>query len=295
MLGGHCVKAWSSTQGAVALSSAEAEFYAMVDAVIRAKWMATVAKEMGMWEVQPSMILDTDSSAAKSFVARRGLGRMRHLEIRDLWLQQEVIKGNIEVRKIPGEDNPADLMTKFLRVEEIRERTRGMGIELRGGNKAGREKKRPGGTGASQEFADDEEGTHNGSDMDKAEGELKKLKRMICAIREEIKEYTEVIKRDGVKDKKKKKTETSEWDEFMEIGAVEVEEIKEFVEVIEGDGTKDEDEEQKMERKMEELIEGKMEQKTEEMKKVQGMMELTGEEKIEEKIEVGQKKKQKVE
>ena len=87
MPGDHCIKAWSSTQGAVALSSAEAEFYAMVDAVIKAKWMATVARELGMGKLNPNLVLDTDSSAAKSFVARRGLGRMRHIEVRDLWLQ----------------------------------------------------------------------------------------------------------------------------------------------------------------------------------------------------------------
>ena len=41
-------KAWSSTQGAVALSSAEAEFYAMIDGAQKGKWMRTVAKEMGV-------------------------------------------------------------------------------------------------------------------------------------------------------------------------------------------------------------------------------------------------------
>ena len=34
--------------------------------------------------------LGTDSSAAKSFMCRTGLGKMRHLEIRDLWLQKEI-------------------------------------------------------------------------------------------------------------------------------------------------------------------------------------------------------------
>ena len=58
--------------------------------------------------------LGTDSSAAKSFVCRRGLGRMRHLQVRDLWLQKEVREGNVVVRKIPGDQNPADLMTKYL-------------------------------------------------------------------------------------------------------------------------------------------------------------------------------------
>ena len=60
------------------------------------------------------LVLGTDSSVAKSFVSRRGLGKMRHLEVRDLWLQEEVLKGCVKVEKIPGESNPADLMTKFL-------------------------------------------------------------------------------------------------------------------------------------------------------------------------------------
>ena len=81
MLGQHCIKTWSSTQGAVALSSAEAEFYAMVDGVLRAKWVATVAQEMGFTSVGGRQVLGTDSSAAKSFVSRRGLGRMRHVEV----------------------------------------------------------------------------------------------------------------------------------------------------------------------------------------------------------------------
>ena len=119
MLGGHCIKTWSSTQGPVALSSAEAEFYAMVDAVLKAKWMAVVAKELGFKAMEGKLVLGTDSSAAKSFVSRRGLGRMRHIEVRDLWLQKEVMKGLVKVVKIPGDDNPADLMTKYLDLKSI--------------------------------------------------------------------------------------------------------------------------------------------------------------------------------
>ena len=101
----------------------------MIDAVIRAKWVASVARELGMGGLKPNLVLDTDSSAAKSFVARRGLGRMRHIEVRDLWLQQEVAKGLVEVRKIPGHTNPADLMTKYLHVDEIRQRLGVWGLE----------------------------------------------------------------------------------------------------------------------------------------------------------------------
>ena len=128
MLGEHCIKTWSSTQGAVALSSAEAEFYAMVEAVTRAKGLASLAKELGFEEIGNVIHLGTDSSAAKSFVCRRGLGKMKHLEIRDLWLQKEVYEGRLIVHKIKGEENPADLMTKILSVREINTRLLGMNI-----------------------------------------------------------------------------------------------------------------------------------------------------------------------
>ena len=119
MFGNHCWKAWSSTQGAVALSSAEAEFYAMVEGAQRGKWAVTVATELGIQLGGGGLVLKTDSEAAKSFVSRRGLGRMRHIEVRELWLQEEVRSGKVVVRKVEGSKNPADLMTKFLRRVEV--------------------------------------------------------------------------------------------------------------------------------------------------------------------------------
>ena len=129
MTGKHCVKTWSSTQGAVPLSSAEAEFYAMTEAVIRAKGVINVMIELG-FEVKTDLQLHTDSSAAKSFVSRKGLGKMKHLEIRDLWLQREVALGRVVVNKVDGTKNPADLMTKYLRKEEIESRLERMGLRI---------------------------------------------------------------------------------------------------------------------------------------------------------------------
>ena len=42
LLGSHCLRSWSSTQSAIALSSAEAEFYALVDAVLRVECVSRV-------------------------------------------------------------------------------------------------------------------------------------------------------------------------------------------------------------------------------------------------------------
>ena len=130
MLGGHCFKTWSATQGAYALSSAEAELYGMVEGATRSKGLVSLARELGFGGLSLSFELGTDSSAAKSFVNRRGLGKMRHLQVRDLWLQKEVRQGGIVIHKVPGVSNPADLMTKILNIKEVEERLEGMNLKI---------------------------------------------------------------------------------------------------------------------------------------------------------------------
>jgi hypothetical protein len=106
---------------AYALSSAEAELYTMVEGLMWAKGLTMLVRELGMGEIADVVKIGTDSSAAKSFVSRRGLGKMRHIQIRDLWPQKEVAEGRVEVSKVRGEENPADLLTKVLTDKEIGE------------------------------------------------------------------------------------------------------------------------------------------------------------------------------
>ena len=56
----------------------------------------------------------TDSSAAMGIVGRQGLGKLRHIDTHSLWVQQAARSGRISVRKVRGEENPADLFTKHL-------------------------------------------------------------------------------------------------------------------------------------------------------------------------------------
>ena len=133
MLGFHAIKPWSAAQGAYALSSAEAELHAVIEGVTRAKGLVSLAVELGFLNLSTVVRLGTDSNAAKSFVCRRGLGKMRHLEIRDLWLRNEVASGKLVVYKIPGTLNPADLMTKVLSLKEVEFRLEFMNMYIRGG------------------------------------------------------------------------------------------------------------------------------------------------------------------
>ena len=106
---GAAIKHWSRTQKARALSSGEAECYAIVTGSAEGLGVQSLAIDLG-WSFR--VIVHTDSSTAKSVAARRGLGRMRHVELKYLWVQEAVSKGRIRMKKIPGFHNPADILTK---------------------------------------------------------------------------------------------------------------------------------------------------------------------------------------
>ena len=56
----------------------------------------------------------TDSTATLGICGRQGLGKLRHIDTQRLWIQQRVRDKSIELYKVRGEDNPADLFTKHL-------------------------------------------------------------------------------------------------------------------------------------------------------------------------------------
>ena len=118
MLGAHCMKTWSTTQSSPALSSCEAEYYAVVDGASRALGMQTAAKELGIDVGVLSVEIATDSRGAKSFASRRGSGRIRHVEVKWLWLQQAVADGRFRMTKVAGSKNPADIVTKYKTLRE---------------------------------------------------------------------------------------------------------------------------------------------------------------------------------
>ena len=60
----------------------------------------------------------TDSTATIGICGRRGLGKLRHIDTQCLWIQQKVRRKDIELRKIRGEMNPADLFSKLLPGED---------------------------------------------------------------------------------------------------------------------------------------------------------------------------------
>ena len=57
-------------------------------------------------------------------------GRMKHLDLRFYWLRDIVESGLITPVHVPGDDNPADLLTKPLAKPRVEYLRRMMGLEL---------------------------------------------------------------------------------------------------------------------------------------------------------------------
>ena len=109
------------------MSSAEAEYYALVEGATRGLGLQSMTQQM--W-LDKSVVLMTDSSAAKSFSSQRGLSRMRHLEVKSLWLQEAICRKRLKIEKVRGKENPADLFTKYLNYQEAEDQCSRMSIEL---------------------------------------------------------------------------------------------------------------------------------------------------------------------
>ena len=51
--------------------------------------------------------------SAKSFASTQGLGRMRHLNVKELWHQAHEKEGRFQFMKIPGIHNVSDVLTMY--------------------------------------------------------------------------------------------------------------------------------------------------------------------------------------
>ncbi len=73
--------------------------------------LKSMAQDLGwIWSVR----LWTGSSACMGTCGRSRFGRLKHLDVEDLWLQEAVRNKKVELFKIAGSCNMADLLTKHL-------------------------------------------------------------------------------------------------------------------------------------------------------------------------------------
>ena len=105
----------SRTQKSTALSSCESEVLAASGAasegILLRKLMAFLTKDEVDMEVR------SDSSSGRQWCLRSGVGGLKHIDLRILWLQRGVKQHLFKVKPIPTKLNIADLNTKKMSVQ----------------------------------------------------------------------------------------------------------------------------------------------------------------------------------
>ena len=131
--GSHNIKHWSKTQTTTCLSSGEAELRGISDGLAQALGLQTIAKDLGFeWPIK----MFSDATAAIGIARRRGMGRIRHLDVMDLWVQEKFTTGAASIDKVLGTENPADILTKHVDRQSLVKALRKMGVEAVEGRSA---------------------------------------------------------------------------------------------------------------------------------------------------------------
>lgn len=110
-MGGHVLKTWSRTQSTIALSSGEAELYAITKAACHCMGAAAMVFD---FKYQTDARINTHSTAALGMVYGRGVGRTRHLDVQSSWIQEKHAEKRIHIDTVDTKRSLAYLMTKHV-------------------------------------------------------------------------------------------------------------------------------------------------------------------------------------
>ena len=92
--------------------------------------VAQLGKDWGFeWECQ----VHVDSAAAIGTSNRKGNGKLRHVKVGVLWIQERLEDKDISMKKVWGKHNPADAMTKYLDKATLDTHMEHMNFEYREG------------------------------------------------------------------------------------------------------------------------------------------------------------------
>jgi hypothetical protein len=117
---GFVLQHFSKTQPTLSQSSGEAELVALYHGVSAAIGVQHLIEEIA-WESLPrvGLVAQCNSTAAISSCLRLGVGRIKHLELKYLWLQELIRSRALSISYIASRLNKADLLTKPLQKAEF--------------------------------------------------------------------------------------------------------------------------------------------------------------------------------
>ncbi|KAM6553280.1 hypothetical protein CsatB_014042 [Cannabis sativa] len=118
LIGGNCVSWKVQLQPVVALSTTEAEYLATTEAIKEAIWLKGLMKELNLLKGVPTVYSDSQSCI---FLCKNPMfhDRLKHIEIKYHFIRDKVTQGEIDIEKVPTEDNPADMGTKIVTLNKF--------------------------------------------------------------------------------------------------------------------------------------------------------------------------------
>ncbi|KAG9442249.1 hypothetical protein H6P81_018103 [Aristolochia fimbriata] len=115
----NCAISWKATlQHVVALSTTEAEYMAVTEAVKEAIWLQGLYRELNTNDEVTVVFCDSQSviHLTKDQMHHE---RTKHIDVRFHFIKDTIAQGTVMVKKIGTEDNPADMLTKSLLVKKF--------------------------------------------------------------------------------------------------------------------------------------------------------------------------------
>ena len=107
----------SRSQKTISLSSCESELHSLVSCMCDGIFIVACA-EFVLGE-KLEHVQYTDSSSARQLASRQGVGKVRHLSGKILWVQEKVNDGTVNLRQVPTVWNVADIGTKCLNQQRM--------------------------------------------------------------------------------------------------------------------------------------------------------------------------------
>ncbi|CAA7022682.1 unnamed protein product [Microthlaspi erraticum] len=117
-LGGNTISWRSALQKVVALSTTEAEYMSLTEAVKEAIWLKGLLKDFGYEQKSVEIFCDAQSAIdlSKNNVHHE---RTKHVDVKYHKIREVIADGIVEVLKISTLCNPADIFTKILPVSKF--------------------------------------------------------------------------------------------------------------------------------------------------------------------------------
>ena len=128
---GCLIASQSRAQQTIATSSGEAELYSIIGlGTSECLFVKSLLIEMNITS-RVNIRVFTDSSAVKSMSTLFGASKKtEHVELRFLFMQELVQQGILQVKKVAGTSNPADVMTKYVSREVLQRHLGTLGVSF---------------------------------------------------------------------------------------------------------------------------------------------------------------------